>query len=62
MLPPPRRKGQDPVDGPVLIALAHLEEADTVVAAWNAMSREERVAALAYPQAFDRLLARPSGR
>lgn len=57
MLPPPRRRGQDPIDVPLLIALAYLDEADTATAAWNAMSREERVAALSSTEAFDHLLA-----
>lgn len=57
MLPPPRRRGYDPIDVPLLVALAHIEEAETAVAAWNAMSREERMAALGDPEAFDRLLA-----
>jgi membrane glycosyltransferase len=55
MLPPPRRRGQDPIDVPLLIALAHIEEADTGIAAWSAMSREERTAALSNLEAFDRL-------
>ena len=57
MLPPPRRKGQDPIDVPLLIALARIEEADTATAAWTAMSRAERAAALGDAQALDRLLA-----
>ena len=57
MLPPPRRRGHDPIDVPLLIAFAHIEEADAIVAAWNAMSREERVAALSNTEAFERLLA-----
>lgn len=56
MLPPPRRRGQDPIDVPLLIALAHIADADTSLEAWNAMSREERVAALTNPDALDRLL------
>jgi membrane glycosyltransferase len=56
MLPPPRRRGMDPIDVPVLIAFAHTEEAGTAVAAWNAMTREERVAALSDQRTFDRLL------
>jgi len=56
MLPPPRRRGQDPIDVPLLIALAHIADADTSLEAWNAMSREERVAALTNPEALDRLL------
>lgn len=56
MLPPPRRKGQDPIDVPLLTALARIEEADTAVAAWAAMSRDERVAALGDAQALGRLL------
>lgn len=60
MLPPPRRRGQDPIDVPLLIALAHIEEADTGIAAWKAMTREERTAALSNREAFDRLRALPS--
>jgi hypothetical protein len=41
----------------LLIAFAHIEDADTAVAAWNAMRREERVAALSNTDAFERLLA-----
>jgi membrane glycosyltransferase len=61
MMPPPRRPGQDPIHVPLLIALAHIDEAETSTAAWNAMNREERAAALGNPQALDRLLALPSG-
>jgi membrane glycosyltransferase len=57
MLPPTRRRGQDPIDVPLLIALARIEEADTATDAWNAMNREERAAALSNAQALDRLLA-----
>ena len=46
MLPPARRKGQDPIDVPLLIALARIEEADSAAAAWTAMSWTERAAAL----------------
>jgi membrane glycosyltransferase len=60
MLPPPRQKGQDAINVPLLIAIARIEEADTAVAAWGAMSREERAAALGDAQAFDRLLALPA--
>jgi membrane glycosyltransferase len=60
MLPPPRRRGQDPVDVPLLIALARIEETDTAPAAWTAMSRVERAAALGDAQALDRLLALPA--
>lgn len=56
MLPPPRRRGQDPIDVPLLIALAQIADADTSLEAWNAMSRAERVAALTNPEALDRLL------
>jgi membrane glycosyltransferase len=57
MLPPPRRRGRDPIDVPLLIARAYIDEADSATAAWNAMNREERVAALSSAEAFDRLLA-----
>jgi membrane glycosyltransferase len=56
MLPPLRRRGQDPIDVPLLIALAYIDEADTATAAWSAMNREERVAALSSAEAFDHLL------
>ena len=62
MLPPPRRKRQDPIDVPLLIARARIEEADTAAAAWTAMSRAERAAALADVQVLDRLLALPAAR
>jgi membrane glycosyltransferase len=55
MLPPLRRRGQDPLDVPLLIALARIDEADSGIAAWGAMSREERIAALCNLEAFDRL-------
>jgi membrane glycosyltransferase len=60
MLPPPRRKGQDPIDVPLLIALTRIEEAETATAAWTAMSRAERAAALGDAQALDGLLALPA--
>jgi len=58
MLPPPRKKG-DPIDVPLLIAFAHIEEADAGITAWSVMSREERIAVLSNAEAFDRLLALP---
>jgi membrane glycosyltransferase len=56
MLPPPRRKGHDPIDVPLLIALTRIEETDTAAAAWAAMNRGERAAALGDAQALGRLL------
>ena len=56
MLPPPRRKGQDPINVPLLIALARIEEADTATAACTAMSQAERAATLGDAQALDGLL------
>jgi membrane glycosyltransferase len=61
MLPPPRRKGRDPIDVPLLIALTLIEEAETAAAAWATMSRLERAAALGNAQALDRLLALSAG-
>ena len=61
MLPPPRRKGQDPIDVPLLIALTRIQEADTAAAAWAAMSRAERAATLGDAQALAHLLALPAG-
>jgi membrane glycosyltransferase len=60
MLPPARRKGHDPIDVPLLIARTRIEEADTAAAAWTAMSRAERAAALGDAQALDGLLALPA--
>jgi membrane glycosyltransferase len=60
MLPLARRKG-DPIDVSLLIALARIEEADTATAAWMAMSRAERAAALGDAQALERLLALADG-
>jgi membrane glycosyltransferase len=57
MLPPQRRRGQDPIDVPLLIALTRIEEADTAAAAWTTMSQAERVAALGDARALDGLLA-----
>ena len=56
MLPPPRKRGQDPIDVPLLVAVARIEEADTAITAWSAMNREERVAVLGNAQALGRLL------
>lgn len=61
MLPPPQRKGTKPIDVPLLVALARIDEADTATAAWNAMSREERLAALSSAKAYDQLLGLPLG-
>ena len=60
MLPPPRRKG-DPIDVPLLVAIARIEEADNAGAAWTAMSRSERLTALGDKVALRRLLALPGG-
>ena len=58
MLSPPRRKGE-PIDVPLMTALAHIEEADAGITASSVMSREERIAVLSNAAAFDRLLALP---
>jgi membrane glycosyltransferase len=60
MLPLARRQG-DPIDLSLLIALVRIEEADTATAAWTAMSRAERAAALGDAQALERLLALVDG-
>ena len=57
MVPPSRRKGKDPIDVPLLIALVRIEEADTAAAAWTEMRWTERAAALGDVQVLDRLLA-----
>ena len=60
MLPPPRRR-HDPPDVPLLTASVYIDEADTAVAAWNAMTRDERVAALSNADTLDRLLTLARG-
>ncbi len=46
LLPQPRRPWLDPLDVPLLIARAKLLEAPDPVAAWEAMSKPERIACL----------------
>ncbi len=63
MLPPPRRRGQDPFDPLLAIGLAKLDEADHLDQALLALSPQERAAILASRTGLDRLLAlhRPVG-
>ena len=53
MLPPPRRQWIDPLNVPLLIGLAKLDEAPNLALAWSAMTREEQVACLADARALD---------
>jgi membrane glycosyltransferase len=53
MLPPPRRRGIDPIDISLLVALTKLREASSLAAAWERMSRDERRACLLNADALD---------
>ena len=57
MLPPPRRPRVDPIDATLALAMAKLEEADTLEAAIAALSTTELTAALAEAGALQRLSA-----
>ncbi len=52
LLGAPRRPWHDPLDVPLLIARAKLDEAPSVAAAWEAMTQPERVALLSDPAAL----------
>jgi membrane glycosyltransferase len=56
MLPPPRRRG-DPIDAVLLVGLAKLAEAETLVAATGALTTAELAAVLGDPGGIDRLVA-----
>jgi membrane glycosyltransferase len=43
LLPPPRRPWLDPLNVPLLVARAKVEEAPDIVAAWQAMTQAERI-------------------
>jgi membrane glycosyltransferase len=55
MLPPPRRPGIDPINVPLLVGRAKLDEAVSVEAAWDCLTRAERTAVLSDEAALARL-------
>ncbi|GAB0117691.1 glucans biosynthesis glucosyltransferase MdoH [Acidisoma sp. 7E03] len=56
LLPTPRRPGQDPIDVPLLVGLAKVQEAGTLRAALDALSRQEKAAILTSAEGLDRLI------
>ncbi|HEX3348711.1 MAG TPA: glucans biosynthesis glucosyltransferase MdoH [Acetobacteraceae bacterium] len=58
MLPPPRRRWIDPPDVPLLTGRTKLDEAPSLQAAWEAMTRAERAASLADRAALDVIATR----
>jgi membrane glycosyltransferase len=56
MLQPPRTRRQGPVDVPLVVGLAKLEEADTLEGAWEELNTVEKTAVLADASGLDRLL------
>jgi membrane glycosyltransferase len=61
MLPPPRRRGVDPIDATLVLARAKLEEAEALDDAVTALSPPELSAALGDAAALDRLSALANG-
>jgi membrane glycosyltransferase len=63
MLPPPRRRGRDPIDPALVLGLARVADVDTLEAATAALDRRELAAVLANADGLDRLamLARDAG-
>jgi membrane glycosyltransferase len=61
MLPPVRRRWVDPVEIPLLTGCAKLAEAPDLATAWEAMSRDERIACLADAEALDLIIVRARG-
>ncbi|MGE3482883.1 MAG: glucans biosynthesis glucosyltransferase MdoH [Gammaproteobacteria bacterium] len=59
MLPPPRRKGIDPLDVPLLVGQTKLEEAPTLAEGWGALTQAERMACLSNATALKQLAALP---
>ncbi|WP_428376307.1 glucans biosynthesis glucosyltransferase MdoH [Lichenicoccus sp.] len=57
MLPPPRQRGEGAPDADLLMGLARLAEADTLVAALAGLAPRERAAVLGDAGGLDRLLA-----
>jgi membrane glycosyltransferase len=55
MLPPPRRRGQGPIDPVLVLGLAHLADADTLAEATGLLDRRELAAVLANADGLDRL-------
>jgi membrane glycosyltransferase len=60
MLPPPRRPGIDPLNVPLLLGRARLEEAAFPDQAWSKMTRHEQAACLADAEALRLLIALPA--
>jgi membrane glycosyltransferase len=61
MLPPPRRRGIDPIDATLVLARAKLEEADALDDAVRALSPPELSAVLGDAAALGRLSALANG-
>lgn len=61
MLPSPRRPGHDPIDVPLLVGLAKITEAETLRAALDPLSRQEKAAILGSAEGLDRLMALAQG-
>ncbi|BBK43713.1 glucans biosynthesis glucosyltransferase H [Allostella vacuolata] len=59
MLPPPRRPGRDPIDVPLVVGLARIDEARTRGEAAAGLSRAEKLAVLGDGRALARLMALP---
>jgi membrane glycosyltransferase len=57
MLPPPRRPRIDPIDAPLLVGLAKIEEAETLAAALGGLTRAEKAAVLGDARGVARLAA-----
>ncbi len=57
MLPPPRRPRLDPIDADLLVARVKLQEAETLPAALDSLTRTETLAALSDQACLDRLVA-----
>ena len=55
MLPPPRRRGQDPLDPVLLVGLAKLDEVDDFDAAMTTLTAREKTAVLSDPRGLARL-------
>ncbi len=57
MLPPPRRRGEGPIDPSLVLARAKVEDASTLAEALGALTRAEKAAALSDAALLHRLLA-----
>lgn len=61
-LPPPRQRGEGPIDPALVVGLAKLADTDDLDAAWSSLTRAERAAVLGSREGLERAVAMRRGR